>query len=83
MNDANYVRIKVNICNDTNNKFWYFLNTNLLLTIEQVENDLKRILVDKFNCLNLNDKQLRLHVQNYMLPSLETSSIIRDGDLIE
>lgn len=87
---SSYIRIKINICdnNSTTNKnvtrFWYYLNSSLLVTIEQVENDLKRILIEKFNYLNLNaTKQLGLYVDEFMLPRWEISSIIRDNDLIK
>jgi hypothetical protein len=83
--NANYVRIKINICINSKiiNKFWYFLNNNLLLTIEQFENDLRRTLIEKFNYLNFNDKKLNLYIEDFMLPNWEKSSIIRDNDLIE
>ena len=77
-----FVRIKIKIYDANQNlqKFWYLLNNLKILTVEELENDLKEILVEKLNykC----DKQLRLYVDDYLLPYWETSTIIRDNDTI-
>ena len=85
--NSNYIRLKINI-SDLNpkklkeTKFWYLLNKNKLLTIEELERDLKNLLNEKFHKDYSDIKQLKLFIDEYLVPSWETSSILRDNDLI-
>lgn len=82
--NKNNKRVIVN--DDKNNenykKFMYFLNKNKIQKIDEFKNDLIIIFNKKFN-LNYDKKnEFNIYVDDYIVPNWETTSVLRDNDIL-
>ncbi len=83
MTSSSSIRLKINIkpvnfLHDFNLlKFWFYLNTKTLKTIEQFQDEI-------FNRLNLDGLLFmsRIFVLDYELPLFESTKIFRDSDVV-
>jgi hypothetical protein len=58
-------------------KFWFYLNTKKLKTVEQFQDEIFKRL-DLNGCLFMS----RIFVQDHELPLFESTSIFRDSDIV-
>lgn len=79
---SNEIRLKINLNSNlivSNNKFWYFLDKNKFVCVEQVQTDfLKRFFADNFTSYFI-----KFSIDGFELPYLESTNVFRDLDIVK
>jgi len=89
MTDSGFIPLRIQIdCVDAefvkglHTRFWYSLETSKLRTIEMLKSDLIRKVLFVKNSCNFRFSSVSLSLENFELPTLESTKILRQLDTV-